>query len=67
MTFSVLCIGGSFDGRVAKVEAERFEIGMRLCLTISETYIIQDGPIAQVLQDTQESSDVLTVRAKLSV
>ena len=67
MKFSVQLLDGSFQGRIAVIETVRFEVGMKLQLTQNESYVVLDGPIARVLQESQESSDVLTVRAKLSV
>ena len=65
MTFLMLCINGPRTGEMAEVECTRFEVGMLVVVDDRTSYVILDGPIAQALQASQESSVVLAVRAKL--
>ena len=64
MTFLMLCINGPYTGKMAEVKCTRFEVGMLVKVDDPTSYVILDGPIAQAIQASQESSVVLTVRAK---
>lgn len=64
MKVSVKFIGGSKNGKLAVAEVTQFKRGMRIPVG-EEVYVVQDGPIAELLETTQSSSDVLTVRAQL--